>query len=470
MAASEDAVVSLSPPGDAGRPARERRRLGLLFAVACAILAAVAFAPVVFGHGGGKDYPLWYRIGRRVLKGDDLYAPHGGHPAFAFLYPPVAALLLAPFSLMGPVGSRLAIVLVNIASWWAAIRLADRLSGMPGPRPWWVVALPSAISLPFIWDMFDLGQPNLMLLAMMLAGLALLQGKREWSAGAMFAAATALKAFPVAVLPYLIWRRRWRAAIGMATFTAVFLVLAPAPFRGFERNLAELGTWANGMVFSADEAGFGQRPGQNWSWKNNSLIAITHRYLRPVNAEAEDPSARPIFVNIADLSYDETNLVLLAIAGAIGVGFVAVLPPQRRRTRASDGAEHALVIALITVVSPLARAYYFVWLLFPFTVLVYSAALDPERRVRRITAGLIGAALAIFTVGGSFVRPHWPQALGNMFWATCVVIGALVWLMRRSAAPASAVGPAAPAPIAYMPGSRLAMGDRLTGRTHGSEP
>src|SRR5208283_1414630 len=158
---------------------------------------------------------------------------------------------------------------------------------------------------PFIWDMFDLGQPNLMLLAIVLAGLFLLQGGRQGSAGAMFGMAAALKAFPIAILPYLIWRRRWVSAGSMILVTVACLFLVPAPFRGFERNLAEVKTWAQGMVFSASQKGFGQRPEQNWSWKNDSLIAVTHRFVRPVNAEAEDPKAPPLYVNVLNLSYDQ---------------------------------------------------------------------------------------------------------------------------------------------------------------------
>ncbi|HEX3406958.1 MAG TPA: hypothetical protein VHS81_06950, partial [Caulobacteraceae bacterium] len=121
-----------------------------------------------------------------------------------------------------------------------------------------------------------------------------------------------------------------------------------------------------------------------------------------------------------------------------GLGFVALLPPRRRRTPASDGAEYALLIALMTIASPLARAYYFVWLLFPFTVLVYRAALDPDRAVRRWSAGLLIASLTLFTIGVSIGPPHILQALGNMFWATAIIIGALAWLMRRSMAPTEA--------------------------------
>ncbi|MGH6956174.1 MAG: glycosyltransferase family 87 protein [Caulobacteraceae bacterium] len=433
---SDEAAMTAAPASRWSRPPFGQRTNTILFVAANVILCALPLVPQLFLHGKGKDYPLWYGVGRVMLTGGALY-PTNGH-VFAFLYPPFAALTLAPFSLFGRAFSIACIDVVNVLSWIVAARLSDRLTGVKTQKPWWVVALPSVIALPFIWDMYDLGQPNLMLLAIMLAGIALLAGRREWSAGAMFAAATALKAFPVAVLPYLIWRRRWRAALSMALFTAFFLVVAPAPVRGFERNLADLRTWAQGMVLSSGQQGFGQRPEQNWGWKNNSLIAVTHRYLRPINAEAEHPEWKPVYVNFLNLTYNQANLVLAAVAALIGLGFVIALPAEKRRTPASDGAEYALLIALMTIASPLARAYYFVWLLFPFTVLVYRGALDPDRRVRKGASWLLVAALALFTVGLSIGPPHILQALGNMFWATAVIIGALVWLMRRSAAPVSA--------------------------------
>jgi hypothetical protein len=412
------------------RPPLGRYTLPILFVAANLILCAVPLIPQLFGHGKGKDYPLWYQVGRLVLSGGDLYPKTG--QIFAFLYPPFAAVLLAPFSLFGRAFSILCIDLVNVASWWFAAKLSGRLAGAPGEKVWWVVALPSVLALPFIWDMYDLGQPNLMLLAMVLAGLVLLGDRREWAAGAMFAGAAALKAFPVAILPYLIWRRRWRAAASMVVATAAFLLVAPAPFRGFERNLDEVKTWAGGMVFSASEKGFGQRPDQNWGWKNNSIIAVTHRYVRPINAEAENPRAAPLYVNAFDLTFEQANVVLAIVAGLVGLGFVIALPPEKRRTPASDAAEYALLIALMTIASPLARAYYFVWLLFPFTVLVYRAAADPDPRVRKVATWLLAASIALFTAGVAIASPHILPALGNMFWATAILIGALVWLMRRS--------------------------------------
>ena len=420
------------------RPARlplGPHTLLILVVATSAILAAATLAPELFGEGRKYDYALWYWAGRQVVTGGDLYAPDQ-YGTFAFLYPPFAALLLAPFSLFDRAFLVLCIVLVTLASWWAALILSDRLSGETRPKPWWVAALPSALLLPVIGETFNLGQPNLMLLALTLAGLAFLQSGREGAAGATFALATALKAFPVAILPYLLWRRRWRAAAVMTICATFFLLVAPAPFRGFERNLQDVETWSEGMVLSAKQDGFGQRPQQNWSWWNQSLIAVAHRLLRPVNVEQKDPDAAPRYVNILDLSYQQVNLVILAIAGLIGAGFCAVLPPERGRTLRSDAIEFALLLSLMTIASPLASSYYFVWLLFPTTVLVYRAALEPCAKARRASWGLIALAMAVAI--GPFAwqhETHWPMAVGNLIWATAIIAGTLVWHMRRALAP-----------------------------------
>ena len=58
--------------------------------------------------------------------------------------------------------------------------------------------------------------------------------------------------------------------------------------------------------------------------------------------------------------------------------------------------------------------------------------------MRRVAGWSLVASLTLFTVGTSALPWHWPQTLGNMFWATMVLLGGLVWLMRRSAKPAEA--------------------------------
>jgi hypothetical protein len=269
-----------------------------------------------------------------------------------------------------------------------------------------------------------------MLLAMMLYGFWLLRLERPWMAGSMLALATAIKVFPVAVFPYLIWRKQWAAAASMVVFLALFLFVLPAPFRGFQHNFTELKTWYQGMVGSSSEKGFGQRDEQNWSWVNQSIIAMTHRLTRPVNYSQDDPTEiKPArHMNFANLDFKTANLVVLAISLLIGWGYVAVMPKASRRTERSDAEEIGILFCLMTVASPLARQYYFMWLFFPMTVLIHRAAYDPRPAVKAATWALLAMAGLLLLLS----LPLFPidlQAFGNNLAATVLLVAGLVWHM-----------------------------------------
>jgi hypothetical protein len=377
-----------------------RAPLDILFLVCCIALTADVLGPEIFGNGKTKDYPLWFWAGQQVLQGRDLY-PSDPNAYFDFLYPPLSAVLLAIPCYFGKIPLYSCLCAFNVAAWWMTAQFSNAMTGSgktPGP---WLFALPGFVTVTFVFDMFDLGQPNLILLAMMLFGFWLLQHGRPWMGGSMFALATALKVFPVAVFPYLIWRRQWASAAGMVVFLGVFLFLVPAPVRGFQHNVAELKTWFEGMVGSSSEQGFGQRGEQNWSWVNQSIIAVTHRLTRPVNYNQDNPAKPPAYMNLLDLDFKTANWVVLAISLAI-------------------------VFCLMTVASPLARQYYFMWLFFPITVLIHRAAYDPRAAARTGTWAALAVAGLLMCL--SFpVFPNDLQAWGNNLAAAAVIAGGLVW-------------------------------------------
>jgi glycosyl transferase family 87 len=421
-----------------------RAPLDVLFLVCCVALTADVLVPEIWGNGKTKDYPLWFSAGQQVLSGGNLYP----HIPFEYIYPPLPAVLLAIPAWFGKIPLYVCLSLLNAAAWWMAGQFSNAMTGsgkIPGP---WLFALPGFVTVTFVFDMFDLGQPNLMLLAMMLYGFWLLQHARPWMAGSMFALATAIKVFPVAVLPYLLWRRQWAAAASTLVFIGVFLLVVPAPIRGFERNVAELKTWYRGMVGTSSEKGFGQRDEQNWSWVNQSLIAMTHRLTRPVNYHQDDPRKPARTMNVVDLDFKTANWVMLAISLAIGLGYVAVMPPASRRTERSDAEELGILFCLLTVASPLARQYYFMWLFFPMTILIHRAAYDPRPRVRLATWGLLALAGG-FLLLSLPLFPNDVQAWGNNLAATVVLVAGLVWHMRHP--PEAAPGALSPAAGALQP-------------------
>ena len=402
-----------------------RAPLDILFLIGCVVLTADVLGPEILGHGKTKDYPLWFWAGQQVLHGGNLY-PSDPRSYFEFIYPPMPAVLLAIPAYFGKLFLYTCLALLNAVAWWMTAQLSSAMTGSgrtPGP---WLYALPGFATVTFVFDMFDLGQPNLVLLAMMLYGFWLVQHERPWMAGSMFALATAIKVFPVAVFPYLVWRRQWAAAASMVVFTAIFLFVVPAPVRGFQHNVSELKTWFQGMVGTSSEQGFGQRGEQNWSWVNQSIIAVTHRLTRPVNYNQDDPAKPPAYMNVADVSFETANWIVLAVSLLIGLGFIAVMPPRARMTPRSNAEELGILFCLMTVASPLARQYYFLWLFFPITVLTHRAAYDPRIAVRVGTwTGLAAAGLLMCLSLPLF--PKVLQAYGNNLAATAVIAGELVW-------------------------------------------
>nr|AWM04598.1 DUF2029 domain-containing protein [Bradyrhizobium amphicarpaeae] len=432
FAAAQDQSVTPSAPlakPDAPRHPSLRAPLDLLFLLCCVLLTADVLVPEVFGSGKTKDYLLWFWAGQQVLQGEPLY-PATAVEYFDFIYPPLPAIMLAIPSWFGKIPLYVVLSILNAVAWWYAGTFSQVMTGSGHSPGRWLEALPAVVTVPFVFDMFDLGQPNLVLLAMMLYGFWSLRHQRPWLAGFMFALAAAIKVFPIAVLPYLVWRRKWTAAAATVAFAGVLLYVVPAPIRGFERNAAELKIWYQGMVGTSSEKGFGQRDEQNWSWVNQSLIAVTHRLVRPINYNQDDPKKPPRTMNIIDVDYRTANWIVLALSALLGLGFLAVMPRQARRTERSDAEELAILFCLITVASPLARQYYFMWLFFPMTVLMHRAAFDERAKVRLGTWLALGASGLLMLLALPWF-PHVLQACGNNLLATAVLAGTLAWHIRH---------------------------------------
>jgi hypothetical protein len=406
-----------------------RAPFDVLFLICCVALTADVLVPEIWGHGKTKDYALWYWAGQQVLQGGSLY-PSDPTAQFAFLYPPLPAILLAIPSWFGKIPLYIVLSVLNAVAWWYSSQFCHAMAGSGRWPGQWLEALPGIVLITFVFDMFDLGQPNLVLLAMMLYGFWCLRRRQPWLAGFMFALATAIKVFPVAVLPYLVWRRKWAAAGSMVAFIGILLIVVPAPIRGFEHNVTELKTWYRGMVGSSSEKGFGQRDEQNWSWVNQSVIAMTHRLVRPINWNQDDPAKPPRTMNVIDVDYRTANWIVLAVSALLGLGFLAVMPPQSRRTARSDAEELGILFCLMTVASPLARQYYFIWLFFPVTVLMHRAAFD-ERPGARLGTWIALAGAGILMLLSLRIFPQALQAWGNNLAATAVLAGALAWHIRH---------------------------------------
>src|ERR1043165_2618416 len=230
----------------AGRVVLNRRLLIASFTLCCLVFAAPpVLKAALHPQKHNKDYWLWFLTAQRVLRDEPLY-PHAAGEAFPYMYPPFAAVcVFAPLASWGPIVFTVVLVTVNSVAWIASLLLTTRhMAGRAfGAHPL-VYAVPFLITAPYVWDTFFLGQPNLVLLAIVLCGLLSLDSRKDILAGVCFGLCIAIKVFPVFLLPYLAHRRAW-AALGMSTVSAAaFTFLAPAPDRGLVRNANECEVWA----------------------------------------------------------------------------------------------------------------------------------------------------------------------------------------------------------------------------------
>jgi hypothetical protein len=377
-----------------------------------------------------KDYVVWYDTGQLVLRGAEVY-PDRWHK-FPFMYPAPCALFLAPLSGLGKLGLILALVQINAAAWICSIIFSVQLA-TGGTRRGHVLLylIPNLVMGAHVWGNFLLGQPSLVLLALMLGAFISLRRQFHLLAGALIAVAAAIKAFPIVALIYLLYRRYWTAAASLVLTLTFLLIIAPIPFRGYDLAKQELQRWSSGMVFKYDETGVGQRLGRSNSWKNQSIWGVANRLLRPVEYDHQYAPHTPSYAHVADLDFSTVNRIILATALLMGLAFIAVMPSASQRTPETDAIEFALLLLLMLIFTPLSFGYLFVWLLYPLSVVGQRLLTGRGSR-----AGLLGCAVAaVVLLSLSVPFRVIAQTYGNTFFATLLLFTGLaneLWRLKRA--------------------------------------
>lgn len=404
------------------------------------VLLVFAIVPVLHclrGHSI-KDYRVWYETGQLVLQGAEVY-PHRW-TKFPFMYPPPCALFLAPLSALGRTGLITVLTLINAAAWFCCIVFSVRLATGEWRRGHVLLYLiPNLVTGAHVWGNFLLGQPSLLLLALMLGAFISLRRQLSVLAGVLVALAVAIKAFPAIAVVYLIYRRYWKAAVTMALTLVFLVVLLPIPFRGYDLAKQDLERWTSGMLFKYDETGVGQRLGRSNSWKNQSIWGVANRLLRPVEYDHKYEPHTPVYANVADLEFKTVNQIILAAALVLGVAFISVMPASRRRTEETDAIEFALLLLLILVFTPLSFGYLFAWLIYPLTVVVQRLLAGPGSRL------LLGCGIAaVVLLALSIPFRVMAQVYGNALLATLLLFVGLateLWRIKRAGGASETAAP-----------------------------
>ena len=382
------------------------------------IATAITFTLIPFirflRSGTDMDYRTWYQAGQTVLHGGEIY-PHG--QIFPFMYPPTCALMLAVPAFFGKAVLILILSSVNTLAWLLCIWFTNALISEKGNSP---IVIANLILIPLVWSSYHLGQPSLVLLALMLGAFLSLRGRRQFLAGALIAVAAAIKAFPLLAIPYLIYRRYWTAAAALLVTLIIFLFILPIPFRGARRAVNDVREWQRGML-RYDEGGIAQRPARSYSWKNQSIFGVANRLLRRVSFDDERTE---VYANVVDLNFRTVNIVIVACALILGTSFVWAMP--RERSPQSDAGEFTALLILILIFTPLAFGYLFVWLMVPLAFLIKRTIASENSTV--LTYLITAYALLVATA----IEPRFAQTYGSLFLAALIFYLAVVADLRTN--------------------------------------
>ncbi len=198
------------------------RRVGPLLTV---VLAAAVVGAVI---GGFPDLHVYRYGGHGLLDQWQVYDSDDPVTGYPFTYPPFAAVVMAPLTLLPGWLAAALWTAVSAACLAATVVVVRRALGRSTPA--WVVVLVGVGSLALepVWQNFAFGQINLVLMLAVLVDL--VRPERRWS-GVLVGLAAGVKLTPLVfvVLLVLIGQRRAaaRASLVFAGTVAVGLVAVP---------------------------------------------------------------------------------------------------------------------------------------------------------------------------------------------------------------------------------------------------
>jgi hypothetical protein len=282
------------------------------------------------------DFTVYQAAAEALAAGTDPYAAQNprGH---RYVYPPLLAVLLLPVAGMPP--PRAALLFFGVSA--AALALALRSLGRP--------ALAGALlCAPFLHESFERGQVTILLLAVQAGAFAAAVAQRQFTAGLLLAAGTALRltpALPAAALGLGLCaaRRGWqRFACGSAAGLLLGFAVIPAAALGPTRAAEVLVRWTqrSGELFAAEPGGFADLDAvDEYRFKNQAVrrvLATWTGWALGAEFDREQPAlpARGAFA---------VDLAAYAVAGACGLLALGI---GWRRLRRPDPGAFALVVLL----------------------------------------------------------------------------------------------------------------------------
>ncbi|HEX9094613.1 MAG TPA: glycosyltransferase family 87 protein [Candidatus Dormibacteraeota bacterium] len=422
-----------------GWPDPRQVMVSALIALLLALYAWLYLLPVLGPHAPrADDFQDYLFAAHQLASGGDPYAnfirnhvPWDWSLSNGYLYPPAFAVFLIPLTwVSNDLAVRIWLVLIQAAI-AASLLIVYAVIGRPKRGELLCLAAVLTTFFPLSSTVLT-GSMNSLLLLLLTAAWAFWQRRKDALSGVLVGVAAVFKLFPLALLPYLAWRRHWKL-LGAVGATGLFGLVLGLAVTSFDHNLYYFRDMLPHLA-----AGTGYR-------ENQSLAGFTARICQPSTADGGGSAGwcgRAL----------DWPLVLLLL--------LIVIRATSRPVR--SGLEFALAVSTLPLISSVTWSFHLVVLILPIALLIRRAFTGAISR----TAGrFLLAAWLCFSVGPAMhylliyhPLPHVPGILelvpmavtrlfGEAYLIGTVIIVGSVWVAlrneRRLAAASAELAPAA---------------------------
>jgi hypothetical protein len=392
----------------------------VLVAMALVLLGIV----IAYAKRPSNDFKVYVGSGEAVLQGKDIYEVP--LPSLNTCPPVFSVFCVGPALLdrVSPSFARAVWLLVNLSALFLVLHLASRLiHGARLPISSAPLLVPLLLTLPYILYHLLYHQVNLIVFALTLGGLKLQEDRKEWQGGLLVGLASALKVMPILFVPYLLYRRRWVAALSALAATAGF-TLSPGLVMGWDRFRGDFQHWM---------AMLPHNPCWDAGQRNQSILAMWDRIL----GHGLIPFISPGITYLPMSEAPSVHLVWVATVLVMGLLLLLAFRGRPQRGGLPSVAEWSAIFVVSAIIGPVGWKHYLVVLLLPNLLLyrVWRSPGDPGTR-RLAGAVLWGCFLFGICSTHNIFGSAWCLRMGmasNLTLGSFAMIGGLLWLRRRMA-------------------------------------